>query len=103
MNNETMAVTLPVLPIKRTVLFPGVMMPLTVGRGRSIAAIEAAMKTEDKTILVVAQRDPGGPVVLRNGPGNGPFCLHPPLPGNRGPRLEGRGGCDLREPRQRAS
>ena len=46
------------LPIKRTVLFPGVMMPLTVGRERSIAAVEAAMKTEEKTILVVAQRDP---------------------------------------------
>ncbi len=58
MNNETTAVTLPVLPIKRTVLFPGIMMPLTVGRARSIAAVEAAMKTEEKTILVVAQRDP---------------------------------------------
>jgi ATP-dependent Lon protease len=34
------------------------MMPLTVGRERSMAAVEAAMKTEDKTILVVAQRDP---------------------------------------------
>lgn len=49
---------LPVLPIKRTVLFPGVMMPLTVGRKRSVAAIHAAMKTEDKTIAVVAQRHP---------------------------------------------
>jgi|UPI00078185BE ATP-dependent Lon protease len=49
---------LPVLPIKRTVLFPGVMMPLTVGRERSVAAVHAAMKTEDKTILVVAQRHP---------------------------------------------
>src|SRR5215510_11846559 len=58
MNNETLAVTLPVLPIKRTVLFPGIMMPVTVGRERSIAAVEAAMKTEDKTIQVVAQRDP---------------------------------------------
>ncbi|MDH4186737.1 MAG: LON peptidase substrate-binding domain-containing protein, partial [Nitrospira sp.] len=58
MKNETVAVQLPVLPIKRTVLFPGIMMPLTVGRARSIAAIEAAMKTEDKTILVVSQRDP---------------------------------------------
>jgi len=58
MNNETLAVKLPVLPIKRTVLFPGIMMPLTVGRQRSIAAVEAAMKTEEKTILVVAQRDP---------------------------------------------
>ena len=58
MDHEILAVTLPVLPIKRTVLFPGIMMPLTVGRARSIAAVEAAMKTEDKTILVVAQRDP---------------------------------------------
>jgi ATP-dependent Lon protease len=52
-------VTLPVLPIKRTVLFPGVLMPVTVGRDRSIAAVNAALKTEEKTILVVAQRDPG--------------------------------------------
>ncbi|MBS0169040.1 MAG: endopeptidase La [Nitrospira sp.] len=49
---------LPILPLKRTVLFPGTMMPLTVGRERSIAAVEAALKTEDKTLLVVAQRDP---------------------------------------------
>ena len=58
MTNEILAVKLPVLPIKRTVLFPGIMMPLTVGRARSIAAIEAAMRTEEKTVLVVAQRDP---------------------------------------------
>ncbi|MDP1767747.1 MAG: endopeptidase La [Nitrospirota bacterium] len=58
MNNDALAVQLPVLPIKRTVLFPGIMMPLTVGRERSMAAVEAAMKTEEKTILVVAQRDP---------------------------------------------
>jgi ATP-dependent Lon protease len=58
MNDKTFAVTLPVLPIKRTVLFPGIMMPLTVGRERSIAAVNAAMQTEDKTILIVAQRDP---------------------------------------------
>jgi ATP-dependent Lon protease len=50
--------TLPILPVKRTVLFPGVMMPLTIGRERSIAAVNAAMKTEEKMILVVAQRDP---------------------------------------------
>ncbi|HSB44427.1 MAG TPA: endopeptidase La [Nitrospira sp.] len=58
MNTETRTLTLPVLPIKRTVLFPGIMMPLTVGRERSVAAVNAAMQTEDKTILVVAQRDP---------------------------------------------
>ena len=50
--------TLPVLPVKRTVLFPGVRVPLTVGRNRSVAAVEFALKTEDKTILIVAQRDP---------------------------------------------
>ena len=58
MNRETKVLTLPILPIKRTVLFPGVMMPLTVGRERSMAAVQAAMKTEEKMILVVAQRDP---------------------------------------------
>ncbi len=57
MDNETKVLTLPILPIKRTVLFPGVMMPLTVGRERSMAAVQAAMKTEEKMILVVAQRD----------------------------------------------
>ncbi|GKS63551.1 Lon protease [Nitrospira sp.] len=56
-NNDVLS-TLPILPVKRTVLFPGVMMPLTIGRERSIAAVNAAMKTEEKMIVVVAQRDP---------------------------------------------
>ena len=58
MSTETVSLTLPVLPIKRTVLFPGTMMPLTVGRERSMAAVNAAMKTEEKMIVVIAQRDP---------------------------------------------
>ena len=33
-------------------------MPVTVGRERSVAAVNAALKTEDKMVLVVAQRDP---------------------------------------------
>ncbi|MGC4096965.1 MAG: endopeptidase La [Nitrospira sp.] len=57
MENNVLS-TLPILPVKRTVLFPGVMMPLTIGRERSVAAVNAAMKTEEKTIVVVAQRDP---------------------------------------------
>ncbi len=57
MENNLLS-TLPILPVKRTVLFPGVMMPLTVGRERSVAAVNAAMKTEEKMIVVVAQRDP---------------------------------------------
>ncbi|MEK6586728.1 MAG: LON peptidase substrate-binding domain-containing protein [Nitrospirota bacterium] len=55
---NTILSTLPILPVKRTVLFPGVMLPLTVGRERSVAAVNAAMKTEEKMIVVVAQRDP---------------------------------------------
>ena len=56
-SNGPILTNLPILPLKRTVLFPGTMMPLTVGRDRSIAAVEAALKTEEKTLLVVAQRD----------------------------------------------
>ena len=58
MNDETNLTTLPIVPVKRTVLFPGVMMPLTIGRPRSISAVEAASKSEDKTLLIVAQRQP---------------------------------------------
>jgi len=47
----------PVLPLKNTVLFPSLFMPLAVGRPNSVAAVEAALTTEDKSIVVVAQRD----------------------------------------------
>ena len=58
MSDDGVLTTLPVLPVKRAVLFPGIMMPLTIGRNRSVAAVDAGLKTEEKTILVVAQRDP---------------------------------------------
>ncbi len=48
---------LPVLPIKNTVLFPHLLMPLSVGRPVSLAAVEAALATEDKMLNVFAQRD----------------------------------------------
>ncbi|HEY3321354.1 MAG TPA: endopeptidase La [Planctomycetota bacterium] len=48
---------LPLLPIKNTVLFPHLMMPLAIGRARSIAAATAATATEEKLLVVVAQRD----------------------------------------------
>jgi ATP-dependent Lon protease len=50
--------TLPLLPLKNSVLFPGLLMPLTVGRSSSLSAIEKALATEEKAIVVVAQRDP---------------------------------------------
>jgi ATP-dependent Lon protease len=49
--------TLPLLPIKNTVLFPFLLLPLNVGRPTSIAAVEAALASEEKEIIVVAQRD----------------------------------------------
>jgi ATP-dependent Lon protease len=55
-KNETS--TLPVLPLKNTILFPGLLLPLSVGRRSSLDAVEAALRTEAKEILLVAQRDP---------------------------------------------
>src|SRR5438105_11703291 len=49
--------TLPLLPLKNTVLFPYLLMPLSVGRASSVAAVEAALATEEKQIVVFAQRD----------------------------------------------
>jgi ATP-dependent Lon protease len=49
--------SLPVLPIKNSVLFPGLLMPLTAGRPTSIAAIDAALAKEDKELLIITQRD----------------------------------------------
>ncbi|MBV9987092.1 MAG: endopeptidase La [Chitinophagaceae bacterium] len=48
--------TLPILPLRNTVLFPGVVLPITVGRDKSIKAVNDAYKT-DKLVGVVAQKD----------------------------------------------
>ena len=50
-------ITLPVLPLKNAVLFPGLAMPLSIGRKQTVAAIEAALAKEGKEILVFSQRD----------------------------------------------
>src|SRR6266540_1780872 len=50
--------SLPVLPLKNAVLLPHLFMPLAASRPGSIAAIEAAISSEEKTLLVVAQRNP---------------------------------------------
>jgi ATP-dependent Lon protease len=58
MSEEAVAKTLPILPLKNTVLFPYLLMPLSVGRSSSLAAVQAALATEDKEIVLVSQRDP---------------------------------------------
>ncbi|HYT89492.1 MAG TPA: LON peptidase substrate-binding domain-containing protein, partial [Gemmataceae bacterium] len=58
MNPETISLpTLPVLALKNTVLFPHLFVPLSAGRPSSVAAIEAALANEEKTLVLVAQRD----------------------------------------------
>src|SRR5690606_30891967 len=47
---------LALLPLRNTVLFPGVVLPITVGRDKSIKAVNDAYRT-DKMIGVVAQKD----------------------------------------------
>ena len=54
-EEESRSRPLPVLPVRDTVLFPHAVLPLTVGRESSIQLIQSL--GEEKTILVVAQRD----------------------------------------------
>jgi len=49
---------LPVLPLRDIVVFPHMIVPLFVGREKSVRALEAVMK-EDKQILLVAQKNAG--------------------------------------------
>jgi ATP-dependent Lon protease len=48
--------TAPLLPLRNTVLFPYLFLPLSVGRSASQLAVQEALASEDKTIIVVAQR-----------------------------------------------
>ncbi len=59
MENEPaleMEEMIPILPLRNTVLFPGVVIPITVGRDKSIQAVKAAFG-KDKLIGVVSQMD----------------------------------------------
>jgi len=56
-NVSNDSLILPLFPLKNAVLFPYLGMPLAAGRPVSVAAIEAAVATEEKEVLVVAQRD----------------------------------------------
>ena len=63
LESEVLPNEVPILPLRNTVLFPGVVIPITAGRDKSIQLIKDA-NNSDKTIGVVAQRnekieDPG--------------------------------------------
>lgn len=50
---------LPILAVKNTVLFPGIVVPITAGRDRSVKAINKAFRERKMTIAVLAQKDAG--------------------------------------------
>ncbi len=56
-NKEQIPDVLPILPLRNTVLFPGVIIPITVGRDKSVKLIKEANKGT-KTIGVVSQKNP---------------------------------------------
>ena len=80
----------PYLPMKNTVLFPYLFLPLSVGRPATVAAVEAALATEEKTLLVVAQRDRRQGSARRGRPVHG---RHPGGHQEDGPLRRGRSRC----------
>jgi ATP-dependent Lon protease len=56
MNNEELPASLPILPLRNTVLFPGVVIPISAGRDKSIKLINDA-NAGNKIIGVVAQKN----------------------------------------------
>lgn len=58
MNNESLPEDLAILPLRNTVLFPGVVIPITAGRDKSIKLLNDA-NAKGKIIGVVAQIDEG--------------------------------------------
>ena len=70
-ERSSIATEIPLLPLRDVVVFPHMIVPLFVGRERSIAALESAMKDE-KEIFMVAQKnaqkdDPGEDEIYRVG------------------------------------
>ncbi len=57
LNKESIPETLPILPLRNTVLFPGVLIPITVGRSKSLTLIREVYR-KDRLIGTVAQKDP---------------------------------------------
>lgn len=55
--DEDMPDTLPILPLRNTVLFPGVVIPITVARDKSIQLVKEAYLEKEKLIGVVTQKN----------------------------------------------
>jgi ATP-dependent Lon protease len=56
-RDERAIFEVPVLPLQQTTLFPGTVIPLAAGRSRSVAAVEAALSTEEKLMACISVRE----------------------------------------------
>jgi ATP-dependent Lon protease len=56
-DGSTLPRILPLVPIRDNVYFPHMLFPLFIGRDRSVRAVEAAMESSHRYILLAAQRD----------------------------------------------
>ena len=59
MSRDDPLSTLPLLPLRDTVFFPGLQLPIAAGRASSLQAVEAALTRPEKDVLIIAQRDAG--------------------------------------------
>jgi len=57
LNKVEIPESIPILPLRNTVLFPGVILPITVGREKSVQLIEEVYNN-DKVLGAIAQKDP---------------------------------------------
>lgn len=55
-NTDAIPFEIAVLPLQNTTLFPGTIVPLAVGRERSIAAVESSLSTEEKLVACISAR-----------------------------------------------
>ena len=58
MSIESQSYTLPVVPIKSSVIFPALALPMTIQKPTLVRALEAVFESGNKMIAVFAQRDP---------------------------------------------
>ncbi|HLY72983.1 MAG TPA: endopeptidase La [Planctomycetota bacterium] len=58
MKKRELLPILPLVPMKGAVLFPHMVMPVSVGRAPSLAAVEEALSSAEKELIVTSQRDP---------------------------------------------
>ncbi|MBI4793914.1 MAG: LON peptidase substrate-binding domain-containing protein [Deltaproteobacteria bacterium] len=59
MTESSRTYNLPVLPLKNSVVFPYVAMPISINRAASVAAVEEALASKNRMLAVFAQREAG--------------------------------------------